>query len=553
MAAPLSAAWIFYCAGMQKIDKASLSDHWVALGSPFATSIAGRPVPTDAQLIGEYITNDIVYTCVSWNAAAVAQTPFRLYMTGEPGATATAPFAAKGVSRERLAQFKSNPNFANRIHAGQQVVEITDHPLLDLLERENDGLNGYQLRYITAVYMEVLGGAYWLLEDGLLGPPGGIKVLPTQRVLPMRDRDLGVTGYKYLQALEGAWLTLEKSRVLDFRFPGVDDPYGGRHAPLKSAYLQAQLAAKFSIFQNNLLDNRARVDGIFIPKEQLSRTEAERAEQVFYQKFKGAGNGRVMVAESAGQFVPVAYPPTDLGPLEISRETLRRLCNAFGVPESLVSKDTTYANMQAAMAHYMRHTILPRILIIEQKLNAMLTPLYGPRLFLAAENPVPQDAEFALQRTQVAIGAGVLTPEEIRQSTGFAVAGPPLVNMEQAADAQTEKAAEKAAIFAADSAERLPAVAAVAPDAVVAGADTSPGSAPLGAQQRVGLLLRINRAVARGDLERCVAIELMGHALEIPAHDARALVGHVRQRPAATAMATAALADKPPGTTARQI
>ncbi len=363
----------------------------------------------------------------------------------------------------------------------------------------------------------------------------------------MRDRDLGVTGYKYLQALEGAWLTLEKSRVLDFRFPGVDDPYGGRHGPLKSAFLQAQLAAKFSIFQNNLLDNRARVDGIFIPKEQLSRTEAERAEQLFYQKFKGAGNGRVLVAETAGQFVPVAYPPTDLGPLEISRETLRRLCNAFGVPESLVSKDTTYANMQAAMSHYMRHTILPRILIIEQKLNAMLTPLYEGRLFLAAENPVPQDAALGLQRTQVAIGAGVLTPEEIRQSTGFAAASPAPENTQQAADAQTEKATATPAHLN----ETVPVAVAIPVRDAPSGAAAPVGHDPLAqramsAEKRVALLLRVNRAVARGDLERCVAIEMLGHTLQISAHAARALVGHWRQRPAAAA--TAAVAADPADT-----
>ncbi|MGC8625854.1 MAG: hypothetical protein ACP5VQ_11410 [Phycisphaerae bacterium] len=125
-----------YSAPMEHIDKAA-GDFWISVGSPLLTNTAGRSIPTDAQLMLEYLTNDLVYTCANWNAAA--------------------------------------------------VEEITDHPLLNLLEKDNDGLNGYQLRYMTGVYMEVFGGAYWLLEPGPFEPVRRIKVLPTQRVLPLRD------------------------------------------------------------------------------------------------------------------------------------------------------------------------------------------------------------------------------------------------------------------------------------------------------------------------------------------------------------------------------
>ena len=83
--------------------------------------------------------------------------------------------------------------------------------------------------------MEVFGGAYWLLEPGPFEPVRRIKVLPTQRLLPLRNNDLAVVGYKYMPALTGAWIQLDKQNVLDFRFPAVEDPYGGRHAPLRSA------------------------------------------------------------------------------------------------------------------------------------------------------------------------------------------------------------------------------------------------------------------------------------------------------------------------------
>lgn len=403
---------------MEQIDK-SAGDFWVSVGSPMLTSTAGRCIPTDAQLMLEYLTNDLVYTCANWNAAAVAQVPFRLYAIRRTGQKAISDFSTKDVTTRRLSQLKGNPNFSHTLSRAAEVQEITDHPLLNLLEKDNEGLNGYQLRYMTGVYMEVFGGAYWLLEPGAFEPVRRIKVLPTQRLLPLRNNDLAVVGYKYMPALTGAWIQLDKQNVLDFRFPAVEDPYGGRHAPLRSAYLQAELAAKFAMYENALMDNRARVDGTFIPKDQLTKSQAERAELLWNQKFGGEGNGRVLVAQQAGTFVPARYPPTDLGPLEISRETLKRLAHAFGVPEALLSKDATYANMQASLTLYARQTILPRVLILEQKLNEMLTPLYGDRLFLAAENPVPADEAFELEKTQIAIRAGVLSKTEIRRAMGF--------------------------------------------------------------------------------------------------------------------------------------
>ena len=499
---------------MEQSTKSS-GDYWVPIGSPFLTNLGGRPIPTDAQLMLEYLTNDLAYTCANWNAAAVARVRLRLYAQHGPDQKHRRPFPARPVEAAELRRLKGNPNLAGRLARVDDIEEITDHPIINLLERDNDGLNGYQLRYMTGVYMEVFGGAYWLLEPGLFEPVRQIKILPTQRVMPLRDNDLAVVGYKYMPALQGNWLTLAKNNVLDFRFPAVEDPYGGRHAPLRSAYMQAELASKYSMYQNELLDNRARIDGTFVPQEHITRQESRRAEELWNQKFKRGGNGRILVAEQAGTFVPARYPPTDLGPLKISQESLKRLANAFGVPEALLSKDSTYANMQASLTLYARNTILPRVLILEQKLNEMLVSRYGPRLFLAAENPVPADEAFELEKVQIAIQAGVLSPDEIRTVAGFK----PL----QGGNTYTNPSRQAGQITAAPA------------TATATTADPGPpeGNAPGGsaASAAVKLLVTINRAVATGKLRRSVAINLLMRELGMDAAQARRLIGRRRKRP----------------------
>lgn len=159
---------------MAEITK-SAGDFWVSMGYPFLTNMGGRPIPTDAQLMLEYLTNDLVYTCANWNAASTARVRFRLYAQRGPGQKAVTTHPIRPIDMSELRRLKGNPNLAARLGRADGVEEITDHPLIDLLERDNDGLCGYQLRYMTGVYMEVFGGAYWFLEPGMFEPVHNIK------------------------------------------------------------------------------------------------------------------------------------------------------------------------------------------------------------------------------------------------------------------------------------------------------------------------------------------------------------------------------------------
>ena len=252
------------------------------------------------------------------------------------------------------------------------------------------------------------------------------------------------------------------------------------------------------------------------------------------------GNGRILVAEQAGSFVPARYPPTDLGPLKISQESLKRLANAFGVPEALLSKDATYANMQASLTLYARNTILPRVLILEQKLNEMLVSRYGPRLFLAAENPVPADETFELQKVQIAIDAGVLTPNEIRMAAGFK----PLED--QATYANPSRQADQ--LTTAPSTQ-IP----TGPNQTADASSPQPRpAAPAANAATVKLLLAINRAVAAGQMRRLVAIHVLMRELNMNAAQARQCVGR-RKRPGHQSAAVPAPVQPTPAATPQNV
>ncbi len=394
--------------------------HWTFLGSRDG-SPATRRTPGDLQLLVEYATNDIVYACAARNANGVAQTPLRLYVKTAPGQPAVSAYRPKAIDGSRENYLRKHPNLAAMLSAATRIDELTDHPLLTLLRQDNDGLDGYILLALTQTYKDILGRAYWRIERSpLTGLPHRIHILPGHRVLPMRDGDMNVIGYQYLQSGRGTWARLSVDDVIDFRNPSLEDPRGWGHSPLKAAYLQGLLTSKFTEYQNALLDNRARPDWVFVPDDTMGPDMTERAEKQFQQKFGSQRNGGVWVAPAGGKAMPMSFPPADLGPLEINRQTQARLATAFDVPETLLSaSEATYANLEKAIYLHAKFGILPRCLPIEQRLNVRLTPLFGDRLFLAFDNPVPEDDQFDLQKKTFAAQNGAMTLNEIRQAAGL--------------------------------------------------------------------------------------------------------------------------------------
>ncbi len=124
------------------------------MGSTFA-----RYVPTDHQLILEYNTNGIVFTCANLNAKGLMATQLRLYRQKSGAAVQK---AAKGypVSVEEQKRLKHG----RRIAKSAVVEEVVEHPVLALIHDVNDNLNGGQLWFLTSVYLDVLGRAYWYIE-----------------------------------------------------------------------------------------------------------------------------------------------------------------------------------------------------------------------------------------------------------------------------------------------------------------------------------------------------------------------------------------------------
>ena len=97
------------------------------------------------------------------------------------------------------------------------------------------------------------------------------------------------------------------------------------------------------------------------------------------------------------------------------------ICAAYGVPMSKVtSENVNLANAYVGERQYAADTILPRTTRIEEKLNEnSFIQRYGQNMFVAFDNPVPEDKEFELKERESDLKNSVKSINEVRKQRGL--------------------------------------------------------------------------------------------------------------------------------------
>ncbi|HXG12256.1 MAG TPA: phage portal protein [Gemmataceae bacterium] len=374
------------------------------------------PMPSSGELLREL--RNTAYACAALNASVCAAHPPSLYVAtfrGQPAPKClTRPLSPPG--EQRLRQAGIGP-FAK----AEKIEQVLDHPLLTLLRAVNPLHNAHDLWELTTLYQEIFGVAYWLITLGPLGIPEAIWILPSQHMMPRRSPGSvnPVDYYEYGGGSEPQ--RFGPDEIICFSYPDPRNPYHGGLSPLRAAYEQVVTAAAFSAFKREKFANQALPDAILSPDDALGEDEAARLERQWQQKFGPGGAGRVLVAESGLKVSLLEHSIGDLAALADYRATKEDIANAFGVPLAFLTSETNLANLQAAEHQHLSKAIRPRLQRRDQKLNERLLPFYDPdgRLFLASDDPTPENQEQLLRQQEADLRWGVKTINDIRQERGL--------------------------------------------------------------------------------------------------------------------------------------
>ena len=386
----------------------------------------GMSKSTQEQAAALRLMTGYVYAAVMMNARSIAAQPLRLYASLD--ARGAKQFPTKSVSKSMQRYLKGDGSMRPAKSAmlgsntGGEVVEIYDHPILDLLNKVSPFYDGYNFNILRKTFLQVTGNEYLHPIMGPMGYPVEIWVMPSQyvKIKPTRDERL-IEGYEYGQQPNNAFF--EPDEVLHNRVPDPNDPLYGR-GWVAAASDAAGLLQSMDGYEKHLFQNQARPDwGIFL-KETLNETQWNRMIAYLDQNLRGNHNsGRPYIFEGGSDARPLQFSPRDLSFSEGENRKVEVIAAVSGVPVTLLkANDPNLASAQVGFASYMRDTIHPYLVADAEFLNQSLLPLFGglaDGLFLAYDNPVQEDEQLISGIMQSQVASGIRTINEARSELGL--------------------------------------------------------------------------------------------------------------------------------------
>lgn len=363
------------------------------------------------------------YNAANLNAVAMSAAPLRLFSVrrkGE-GMPKTAPF-------RRLEKYAQKQVMQKQKITGDdntEVVEITEHPFLELLKKVNSFRNGFDHMEETSLFQDCTGNAYWYVERnqaGLLqGTPTAVWILPSNYVSIVPDPEKYIAGYIY--GVYGRKLAFDETEIIHFRRPNLKDQFYGM-GRIEGVYTETLSCEAWNNFEYSQADNRGIQDLLFkynkgtLDKNQRRDLMAEFRNALMRQKKEPTP----LIADENFSVEKISWSPREMLALSQREWTKETIVNAFGQTLGLYSRDAARANIEGALYKWMRFEIDPSLTRFSQKLNEKLLPMYGENqnIFCQFDTQAQSDVTLNIAQETADRAGKIRSVNEIRQGRNLA-------------------------------------------------------------------------------------------------------------------------------------
>jgi HK97 family phage portal protein len=342
-----------------------------------------------------------VYTCNTKNAGTCSSIPLKLFYQNKNGS-------------EILNSAK--------VTGKDDVVEILDHPFLDLIKNVNPNMNWTDLTSLIFGYMGLIGNSYVRIEKDANGKPVALYPLLSENViLKMNDANGQVLFYKYFDA------TFKPEEIIKFSNLQPSSLVNGK-GELEACIKAVQRYCYYDSAESYLNKNNMRPDFIASFETKMTENERNDVETVFKKHFGKKGLGKPLIT-SKMDIKPIGLAPKEMQWIAGREAAIKEILATFGVPESLIfNNSSNYASSYTAMTHYLKYTIFPKMDKFCEKLNEQLLPLYDNNLYCSYDKTIEANQmEQATILTQY-VNSGIMTVDECRERLGMQ---PMVINEEE--------------------------------------------------------------------------------------------------------------------------
>jgi HK97 family phage portal protein len=313
----------------------------------------------------------------------------------------------------------SLPIYAYRVGPGGGREEAPDHPVSALLRRPHPRLPWCDVAEWWIAQTLLHGnGALEMVRDST-GRVVELRPMPWPSVSPMLLAS-GRLAYEFTQ--EGERRRLLEDDVLHLR-DRTDDGLIGR-SRLSRAGETLSAAAALQQWTTSLWENQGTPSGAFKAKGRLTAEQFKQIRDNLNQVVSGPKNaGKIIILDNETEWQALSVSPEDAEVLASRRFTVEELCRIYSVPPPIVQDYThnTFTNAAQASTWFATLTLTPWARKIEAAMGAALfgTDEAGMTIEVDLSGLLRGDAEARWQSHKIAVDAGILDPDEIREIEGW--------------------------------------------------------------------------------------------------------------------------------------
>lgn len=299
---------------------------------------------------------------------------------------------------------------------GNARVEVPDHPVRRLITPDL-----IEAHVATAL----LAGNAIIEIERQGGTVAGLRHLPWAWVSPMLAPSgrlvFDVTEQTGLYGANGRTRRLLADDVVHLK-DRSDDGILGRSRLSRSPDTIAT-ALQVNEFARSFLANGAQPSGAITSDQAIGGEQLEALRSQFDQRHAGGGNaGRVLVLSDGLKFLPFQISPEDAELLGSRKFSVEEICRLFQVPPPLVQdySHNTFTNSDTAGRWFGQFTLGPWARKIEASFTrALFSEGSGLEIELDLSSFLRGDPQTRWASHKIAVDAGILDPDEVREIEGF--------------------------------------------------------------------------------------------------------------------------------------
>lgn len=363
------------------------------------------------SLIAAY--KHIVFICINKNSSVMSTNGFKLLSRKTP--------KSRTVKHRKLSKYYTawlRANHTKLVSSSDNLVEITEHPFLDLMEHVNPFTTYSNFIYQTNTYKDLTGNTFWYIEKNGAGTPTALYVLPTQDVKIKPSSKFFIKEYYMKNGDE--LIAFKPEEIIHHKTFDPSNQFFGM-SPLVASESAYNMREYMDRYEKNLFANYGLPSALITTDNVVIGTNGwEETRELLRRELSGLSNaGKIGLLDRGFSYKEISSSPKELESLAGRKATASEIRNAYGQTDALYEASANRSTSDTADYSFRRDAILPRLNFIQDEINSKLLPMFDENLIFVFDNPVPVDIEKQADQLVSYVSKTILTPNEARAALGY--------------------------------------------------------------------------------------------------------------------------------------